>query len=217
MNDRHPSHRPRPSLARRALPAIVLTSASGFLLSALDHPSTVVDAVNEDSSNSGGSAAGVSIIPATQATQATPTTIPVASDAASSTSADAPLITEGAPDTASAETVPAETASVASTVPAAPACTTYNGPTMNTRWGPVQVQASVAPDGTICWADAIVTPDSKSKSVQINDRAVPVLDERAVAAQGTNFDGVSGATITSNGYKQSLQAILDAVASGQIG
>ena len=81
----------------------------------------------------------------------------------------------------------------------------------------MQVQASVAPDGTICWADAIVTPDSKSKSVQINDRAVPVLDERAVAAQGTNFDGVSGATITSNGYKQSLQAILDAVASGQIG
>ena len=81
----------------------------------------------------------------------------------------------------------------------------------------MQVRASVAPDGTICWADAIVTPDSKSKSVQINNRAVPVLDERALTAQGTNFDGVSGATITSNGYKQSLQAILDAVASGQIG
>ncbi len=222
MNDRHLSRRPRPSLARRALPAIVLTSASGFLLSALDHPSTVVDAGNQDASNTGGSAAGVSIIPATAATPVSAATIPVASDTASSTSADAPLITESAPDTAPAETMPAETmpaetASAASTVPAAPVCTTYDGPTTNTRWGPVQVQASVAPDGTICWADAIVTPDSRSKSVQINRRAVPVFDERAVAAQGTSFDGVSGATITSNGYKQSLQAILDAVASGQIG
>ena len=111
------------------------------------------------------------------------------------------------------ETVPA---TVATTVPATPTCTTYNGPTVSTKWGPVQVQASVAVDGTICWSDAIVTPDSKNKSVQINDRAVPVLNDRAVAAQGTAFDGVSGATITANAYKQSLQAIIDAVVSGQV-
>ncbi len=97
MNDRHLSRRPRPSLARRALPAIVLTSASGFLLSALDHPSTVVDAGNQDAANTAGSAAGVSIIPSTPsapATPATPATIPVASDTASSKSADAPLIAD---------------------------------------------------------------------------------------------------------------------------
>ena len=169
--------RPRASLARRALPAIVLTSASGFLLTVLDHPSTTVDA--GDDSTSTQTAGGVTVTP-------TPTTAE------------------------SATTAPA-------TVPAAPTCSTYNGPTVTTKWGPVQVQAAVAADGTICWSDAPVTPDSKNKSVQINDRAVPVLNERAVSAQSTSFDGVSGATITANAYKQSLQAILDAVASGQVG
>jgi uncharacterized protein with FMN-binding domain len=176
-----------------------LTSASGFLLSVLDHPSTVVDAGNETTG-------GVSITPT-----APSTTSPAASDPATSASA----ASEPAAVPATTATTTPET--VASTVPAAPQCTTYNGPTVTTKWGPVQVQASVAADGTICWSDAPVTPDSKRKSVQINDRAVPVLDARAVASQGTNFDGVSGATVTTNGYKQSLQAILDAVASGQVG
>ena len=205
MTPQRPPTRSRPSLARRALPAIALTSASGFLLSVLDRPSTIVDAGSETSSGTGGTDV-VSITPAATATTAAP------------------------PDTAPAVTVPAETvpatvattvaetapATVATTVPAVPTCTTYNGPTVSTKWGPVQVQASVAPDGTICWSDAIVTPDSKSKSVQINNRAVPVLNERAVAAQGTAFDGISGATITADAYKQSLQAIIDAVVSGQV-
>lgn len=207
--------RPRASLARRALPAIVLTSASGFLLTVLDHPSTTVDA--GDDSTSAQTAGGVTVTP-------TPTT------AASATTAPATTPTTGAPaaavpdstGTVATETVPATVAdtvpaTVASTVPAAPTCSTYNGPTVTTKWGPVQVQAAVAADGTICWSDAPVTPDSKNKSVQINDRAVPVLNERAVSAQSTSFDGVSGATITANAYKQSLQAILDAVASGQVG
>jgi uncharacterized protein with FMN-binding domain len=45
--------------------------------------------------------------------------------------------------------------------------------------------------------------------VSINQRAVPTLDQRALAAGGTNFSGVSGATYTTNAYKKSLQAILD--------
>ncbi len=206
-----PQNRSRPSLARRALPAIALTSASGFLLSVLDRPSTIVDAGSETSSDAG----GIGVISITPTSPASP--------AAAPTTVATPATTPAT--TASSETVPATVATtvpettpptVATTVPAPPTCATYNGPTVRTKWGPVEVQASVAADGTICWSDAIVTPDSKSKSVQINNRAVPVLDERAVAAQGSAFDGVSGATITSNAYKQSLQAIIDAVVSGQV-
>ncbi|MCX6520543.1 MAG: FMN-binding protein [Actinobacteria bacterium] len=212
MTPQRPATRSRPSLARRALPAIALTSASGFLLSVLDRPSTIVDAGSETTSDTG-STGVVSIMPAS------PAAAPASTTAATSptTPATTPATVPATVATTVPETVPATTPpTVATTVPATPTCTTYNGPTISTKWGPVEVQASVAADGTICWADAIVTPDSKSKSVQINNRAVPVLDDRAVAAQGTAFDGVSGATITSNAYKQSLQAIIDAVVSGQV-
>jgi uncharacterized protein with FMN-binding domain len=216
----HTNQRSRPSLARRALPAIALTSASGFLLSVLDRPSTVVDAGSDASSTVGtvGTVGTIAIAPtAIGAAANTPAaTAPAPPTPTEATASTQPTATDPAaqPDTTVAETTPA---TVATTVAPAPTCAVYNGPTVDTRWGPVQVQASVASDGTICWADAIVTPNSRSKSVQINNRAVPTLDSRAVAAQGTNFDGVSGATITTNGYQQSLQAILDAVTSGQVG
>ena len=44
----------------------------------------------------------------------------------------------------------------------------------------------------------------------------PILDANALAAQGTNFDGVSGATVTSNGYKQSLQSAIDAAGAAGV-
>ena len=171
-----PRHR-GPSLARRALPALLLTGASGALLSALDRPGASVGATSGDAT--------------------TATTTATATTAATAVATTAVATTE-----------------VATTVPATPVCTTYDGPTVDTRWGPVQVEASVTADGQICSVDAFQTPSDHRKSVSINDRAVPVLDARAVDAQSTGFDGVSGATITSNAYKQSLQAILDGIAAG---
>ena len=44
----------------------------------------------------------------------------------------------------------------------------------------------------------------------INARAVPALEAQVLAAGNASFDGVSGATVTSDGYRSSLQAILDA-------
>ncbi len=42
----------------------------------------------------------------------------------------------------------------------------------------------------------------------VNSAAVPVLMREAVAAQGVNFDVVSGATFTSDAFAQSLQSAL---------
>jgi uncharacterized protein with FMN-binding domain len=39
--------------------------------------------------------------------------------------------------------------------------------------------------------------------------ALPLLRESALKAQSADIDTVSGATATSDGYKQSLQAALD--------
>lgn len=85
---------------------------------------------------------------------------------------------------------------------------TITGDTVQTRWGPVQVQASVTPDGTICSSEAVVYPSGDGESIAINNQALPLI-ERSVAAQGVAFDSVSGATITSEGYRASLQSVLD--------
>ncbi len=77
-----------------------------------------------------------------------------------------------------------------------------------TRWGPVQVEATVGADGTICSSQALVYPTGDGESISINNQALPII-ERSVAAQGIAFDSVSGATVTSEGYRESLQSVLD--------
>jgi uncharacterized protein with FMN-binding domain len=100
--------------------------------------------------------------------------------------------------------------STAATPPASPATTLVNGATFQNKWGPVQVQVTFAPDGSLQSVDAIQTPYRDGKSVRINDRAVPVLDSEALQAQSANVHTVSGATYTSHDYARSLQSAIDA-------
>jgi uncharacterized protein with FMN-binding domain len=85
---------------------------------------------------------------------------------------------------------------------------TFVGSVAQTRWGPVQVRITVS-DGKITNVDALQVPDGNFRDQQINGYAVPILAQEAVAAQSAQIDTVSGATITSDGYKTSLQAAID--------
>lgn len=87
--------------------------------------------------------------------------------------------------------------------------TTYQGSVAATRWGDVQVTITVA-DGKITAVSVPVYPTANGKDRQINARALPILIEETVAAQSADIDTVSGATVTSDGYRESLQAALDA-------
>ncbi|MGI5240040.1 FMN-binding protein [Dactylosporangium sp. CA-139066] len=87
--------------------------------------------------------------------------------------------------------------------------TTYQGSAASTRWGDVQVSITVA-DGKITAVSVPVYPNENGKDQQINARALPILVQETIAAQNADIDTVSGATVTSNGYKESLQAALDA-------
>ncbi len=87
--------------------------------------------------------------------------------------------------------------------------TTYQGSVASTRWGDVQVTITVT-EGKITAVSVPVYPNSNGKDQQINDRALPVLTQETIAAQSADIDTVSGATVTSDGYKESLQAALDA-------
>jgi uncharacterized protein with FMN-binding domain len=131
-------------------------------------------------------------------------TTPAAAPAFGATSAN------GATSPTSAPPGAAVPGTIPSTVPAAPqACgKDETGPTVQTRWGPVQVEALVSTDGKVCDVQALQSPDGARRSIAINAEALPILHDRALQA-GAAFDAVTGATITSEGYRSSLQAILD--------
>jgi len=85
---------------------------------------------------------------------------------------------------------------------------TYTGASTNTRFGPVQVQITVA-GGQITDVQVPEYPSSNPRDRQINQRALPVLVSETTAAQSADIDMVSGATYTSEGYAQSLQSAID--------
>ncbi len=136
---------------------------------------------------------------ATPSTSSAPT--PSTSPGSSTSSGSA---TTPAPAPAKAAT-PAPSSSSSS---AAAAAGTFTGSAVNTRWGIVQVQITVA-SGKITASQAVQYPQNNGRDVQINAYAVPALNQEAVAAQSANIDTVSGATVTSDGYLQSLQSALN--------
>lgn len=84
-----------------------------------------------------------------------------------------------------------------------------NGTWVETAYGPVQVQIHVR-EGQIVFATALAYPQETLVDKAINNTAVPTLQEETLIAQGAGIDTVSGATQTSEAYKESLQAALDA-------
>jgi uncharacterized protein with FMN-binding domain len=110
---------------------------------------------------------------------------------------------------AAAGTAATAAPTAAAAAPAAAAKSgTFTGATVQTRWGPVQVQIVVA-DGKVTSAAAIQYPNSNGRDQQINSYAIPQLNAEAVAASSAKIDMVSGATVTSTGYLKSLQDAID--------
>ncbi|GAA1907399.1 FMN-binding protein [Streptantibioticus ferralitis] len=85
---------------------------------------------------------------------------------------------------------------------------TVTGSTVQTDYGPVQVQATFA-NGRITGVTALQTPSDNPRDQEIASYAVPQLTREAIAAQSAHIDAVSGASYTSAGYIQSLQSALD--------
>jgi uncharacterized protein with FMN-binding domain len=86
---------------------------------------------------------------------------------------------------------------------------TYTGSVAQTRWGPVQVTITVT-DGKITDVAVPIYPNGNGRDAEINAYALPVLRQETLTAQNAGINTVSGATVTSDGYLQSLQAALDA-------
>ena len=85
---------------------------------------------------------------------------------------------------------------------------TVTGSVASTQWGPVQVELTVE-NGTITAVNVVQYPSGNPKDTEINSQALPILIQETLDAQDADIDMVSGATVTSVGYEQSLQSALD--------
>lgn len=133
--------------------------------------------------------------PKAPTTAATPSPTPTTTGPSSLTSPSAP--TTAAPKAVTPST----------TAPAA-VSRTFTGASAPTRWGDVQVQITVS-GGRITQAQAVQYPQGNGRDQEINSYALPVLAQEVTTAQSAQIDAVSGATVTSDGYIQSLQSALD--------
>ncbi|MFH8385906.1 FMN-binding protein [Kitasatospora sp. NPDC018058] len=124
----------------------------------------------------------------------------------------APVISSGSgsTDSGSAGSSPAPSAPSASPAPASSGGATrkVSGDTVNTRYGPVQVQVTLA-GSRITTVDVVKYPTQDRRDREINSSALPMLNQEAISAQSAQIDVVSGATYTSDGYVRSLQSALD--------
>ena len=149
-----------------------------------------------------------SAAPATQALN------PAASTTATNPTAD-PTQTPSA-----ANSLPTTTPSAAATNPTAPAPTatpslasgqykngTYLGPEVDAFYGLVQVKVTIQ-NGKLTNVQFTEYPSDRRTSQQINSIAMPYLQQEAIQAQSANVDIITGATLTSEGFVQSLQAAL---------
>jgi uncharacterized protein with FMN-binding domain len=85
---------------------------------------------------------------------------------------------------------------------------TVQGDTADTRWGPVQVQITVAA-GKITDVAVLQYPNGNGRDQQINAYALPILINETLTTQSATIDTISGATVTTDGYTRSLQSALD--------
>lgn len=85
---------------------------------------------------------------------------------------------------------------------------TFKGPEVDAYYGLVQVQATILA-GKLANVQFLEFPSDRRTSQEINNIAVPYLQQEAIQAQSARVDIISGATLTSEAFMMSLQNALD--------
>jgi uncharacterized protein with FMN-binding domain len=85
---------------------------------------------------------------------------------------------------------------------------THTGQPYTHEYGTVQV-AAVISGGKISDVNFLQMPSDRSRSAEISSASQPQLLQETIQSQNANVDIVSGATLTSQSYQQSLQSALN--------
>jgi uncharacterized protein with FMN-binding domain len=116
----------------------------------------------------------------------------------------------GVAEAAAKSTATATKTPVAKSKPAPIVARRYVGPSVDMQWGPVQV--TIVVKGNTVTDLSATAPNHRARSAFINNQAVPMLRQEVLqaktAAHIKNIYGISGATMTSEAFYQSLLSAL---------
>ena len=136
----------------------------------------------------------VGTLPGTSAVRGTPTT---------SVAAGPPP----RPGSSGTSSPPASTSSATSTtIVSAPRSAT--GPLVNYNYGILSVSVTATGRKLTKVGIASLDDGGNFRSQSIDQQSIPILEKQALQARSANIQGVSGASYTSAGFEQSLQAAL---------
>lgn len=82
------------------------------------------------------------------------------------------------------------------------------GPVVNYSYGLISVRVTVSGKKITKVGIASLNDGSNPRSQFIDQQSIPLLEQEAMQLQSANIQGVSGASYTSAGFAQSLQAAL---------
>jgi len=100
------------------------------------------------------------------------------------------------------------TSSSSSTQNASSTKKTVTSDAISTIYGDVQLKVTFT-NGKVTAVENVALPQNDPHSSQISNYAGPTLQQSALSNADGTVDAVSGATYTTNGYKQALQSALD--------
>ncbi len=88
----------------------------------------------------------------------------------------------------------------------------YTGPVVDAYYGLMQIQAIIK-GGRLTSIRVLQYPNDRRTSIFINRQALPMLRDEVISAQSASVDIVSGATLSSEAFIQSLGAAMSQAAS----
>lgn len=94
-------------------------------------------------------------------------------------------------------------------MPNASTTRTATGPAVDYNYGVLSVSVTVTGKKITKVGIASLNDGGNFRSQSIDQQSIPILEQQARQAQNANIQGVSGATYTSAGFAQSLQAALN--------
>ncbi len=142
-------------------------------------------------------------LPVGTATRSTTTTTPAG---ASPPTTGPPPPTPTTVPTAPGPTAPTTTVAPSTTAPSTTRLAT--GPSVNYNFGLISVTATVSGSKLTNVSIGSLDDGGNPRSQSIDQQSIPILEQQALQVQSANIQGVSGASYTSAGFEQSLQAAL---------
>jgi len=140
---------------------------------------------------------------------ATSTTAPSAAGTPAPTTGPPPPTPTTPPAAGGAPVTTSPPTTAAPTTTTAPATTrSATGPVVPYNFGQLSVTVTVSGTKLTNVTIASLDDGGNPRSQSIDQQSIPILEQQALQAQSANIQGVSGASYTSSGFQQSLQAAL---------